>query len=104
MSQLAADIIHASPQEIPMRDALVIAKALRSYGWKKANRSEEDVAELHAKRAKQLMASARGWQIAANDPDAAGSDIRAGWADHAARLMAEAQVEASLAAAKRGQA
>jgi hypothetical protein len=37
-SQMASDIVHASPEEISVRGALVIAKALKSYGWKKTNR------------------------------------------------------------------
>jgi hypothetical protein len=55
----------------------------------------------HAKKAERLLESAQRHQRSAADSDAAGSDILAGWARMADQLMAEAQVHATLALAKK---
>jgi regulator of protease activity HflC (stomatin/prohibitin superfamily) len=55
----------------------------------------------HVKKAEELMLLARGYRKGAIDPDAGGSDLRADWTRRADQLMAEAQVHATLALAKR---
>lgn len=57
--------------------------------------------EDHAKKAEELMARALSYQHASKQPDAAGSAIRKGWSKQAKALMAEADVHANLAVAKR---
>lgn len=55
----------------------------------------------HAANAERLLAVAQRHQRSAADPDAAGPVIRAGWARMADQLMAEAQIHATLAVAKK---
>jgi hypothetical protein len=55
----------------------------------------------HAAQAEKLMASAKAHQRSAANPDAGGPVLRAEWAQRANQLMAEAQVHATLALAKK---
>jgi hypothetical protein len=53
----------------------------------------------HYREAERLLAEAENLSRGAARPNAAGSDIRKGWAQHGERLRLEAQVHATLALA-----
>lgn len=99
-------IASAIAEHFVVRDGIAEAtvEEVASVVWRliEADRRGEAVSAQHAAKAERLMVAAKNYRRSANDPDAAGSAIRAGWARHADALMAEAQVEASLANAKRG--
>lgn len=62
--------------------------------------SEMNAAQ-HAAESERLLKKSRVYRITANNPDSGGPILREGWRRQADQFLAEAQVHATLAAAKR---